>query len=332
MIDESWSSLISDIARPQRGGPVVDMGVMVSDLPSSARVVAATDDDYPTCLLDLGDAPASFRVVGELPGVARAISIVGTRRADDEALDFAYELGRHVALNGWVVVSGGAVGVDRAAHEGAIDGGGRTVVVLPTGLDAPYPPANRELFARVVEAGCLLTEVEDGVEAQPGRFLTRNRLIAALGRSTVVVQAPARSGALSTARIAQRLGRTVFSVPASPWDSRGSGNLGLLARGARICVRPGDVLSETAAGGGRPDPRPTVGSEKERSYSSLTQAEETILRALGSRARHPEDLCQRTGIPAFEVQQSILRLLVRGLVDEKPGGRYRRCRPSRKPY
>ena len=274
----------------------------------------------------------SFRVVGELPDVSRAIAVVGTRRADDEALDFAYELARHLALNGWAVVSGGAVGIDRAAHEGAIDGGGQTVAVLPTGLDAAYPRANHDLFVRVVEAGCLLTEVEDGTDPQRGRFLTRNRLIAALGRSTVVVQAPARSGALSTARIAQRLGRAVFSVPASPWDSRGSGNLGLLARGARICARPGDVLSETAPGGGSFDPRPTTADEKNHNYSNLSQAEQTILQSIRSRARHPEDLCQRTGIPAFEVQRSILRLLVRGLIEEKPGGRYRRCRPSSKPY
>ena len=305
---------------------------MISDLRSCARRVTSADAEYPPGLRDLSDAPASFRVVGELPNVTRAVAIVGTRRADDEALDFAYELGRHAALHGWVVVSGGAVGVDRAAHEGAIDGGGQTVAVLPTGLDAPYPPRNHDLFERVIDAGCLLTEVEDGVDAQPGRFLKRNRLIAALGRSTVVVQAPARSGALSTARIAQRLGRTVFSVPASPWDSRGSGTLGLLAKGARICTRPGDVLSETALGGGDSDPRPISDSKKERNYSNLTRAEETILQSLGSRARHPEDLCQRTGIPAFEVQQSILRLLVRGLIDEKPGGRYQRCRPSRKPY
>ena len=311
---------------------MVDTGRMIRDLPSCARSLTSTDDDYPDCLRDLGDAPNSFRIVGELPDVARSISIVGTRRADDEALDFAYELGRHVALNGWAVVSGGAVGIDRAAHEGAVDGGGRTVVVLPTGLDTPYPPANHDLFARVVDSGCLLTEVEDGVDAQRGRFLKRNRLIAALGRSTVVVQAPARSGALSTARLAQRLGRAVFSVPASPWDSRGSGNLGLLAKGARICVRPGDVLSETALRGGNSDPRPTVDSEKKCNYSGLTKTEQTILQSTESRARHPEDLCQRTGIPAFEVQQSILRLLVRGLIEEKPGGRYRRCRPSSKPY
>ena len=271
-------------------------------------------------------------MVGDLPDLRRAISVVGTRRADEEALDFAYSLARHAALNGVVVVSGGAIGIDRAAHEGAIDGGGATVVVLPIGFDAPYPRANHDLFRRVCEAGCLLTEVADGADAQPGRFLTRNRLIAALGRSTIVVQAPSRSGALSTARFATRLGRPVFAVPASPWDPRGSGNLSLLAKGARICVRPADVLSETALTGSGRRPTPPKKTEKAHDFSNLTQPEQTILQSLGGRARHPEDLCQRTGIPAFEVQQSILRLLVRGLIEEKPGGRYQSCRSGSQPY
>ena len=306
--------------------------VMLGDLPRLARLVTSACAGYPAALRDLSDAPSQFRIVGELPDLRRAVVIVGTRRADDEALDFAYSLARAAAINGLVVVSGGAIGVDRAAHEGAIDGGGRTVVVLPTGLDAPYPRANHDLFARVVEAGCLLTEAADDVDARPGRFLKRNRLIAALGGSTVVVQAPARSGALSTARFARRLGRPVFAVPASPWDPRGSGNLRLLGGGARICVRPGDVLSETALrAGGQPVNAPWT-SENTHGFSDLTQPEQNILQSLAGRARHAEDLCQRTGIPAFQVQQSILRLLVRGLIEERPGGRYQTCRSGRKPY
>lgn len=270
--------------------------------------------------------------MGDLFDLRRAISIVGTRRADEEALEFAYDLGRHAALEGLVVVSGGAIGIDRAAHEGAIEAGGRTVVVLPTGLDPPYPTANHDLFARVLESGCLLTEVEDGAAPQSGRFLTRNRLIAAIGRKTVVVQAPGRSGALSTAREATRLGRPVFTVPASPWDLRGSGNLMLLRRGARICARPADVLSEALPpGGGGRRQRPSH-QDKASDFNNLTQPEQTILESLGGRARHPDDLCQRTGIPAFQVQQSIVRLLVRGLIEERPGGRVRRCRHGRKPY
>lgn len=305
---------------------------MLGELSARARVLTTASDDYPSRLRDLSDAPTALRIAGELPRLHRAVSIVGTRRADDEALDFAYALGREAALRGVVVVSGGAIGVDRAAHEGAIDGGGRTLVVLPTGLDAPYPPANHDLFKRAIEAGCLLTEAEEGACAQPGRFLTRNRLIAALGHSTVVVQAPARSGALSTARIARRLGRTVFAVPASPWDSRGSGNLQLISKGARICMRPADVLSETAPERASQAARPRAKKEKPHDFNDLTQAEQTILHACGGRARHAEDLCRRTGIPAFEVQRSILGLLVRGLVEEKPGGRYQSCRRGSKPY
>jgi DNA processing protein len=305
---------------------------MLGDLSACARVVTATCDDYPAGLRDLSDAPGEFRIVGELPALRCAISIVGTRRADEEALDFAYSLAREAVLNGVVVVSGGAIGIDRAAHEGAVDGGGRTVVVLPTGLDAPYPRANHDLFRRVIGAGCLLTEMEDGADAQPGRFLKRNRLIAALGRSTVVVQAPARSGALSTARLAKRLGRPVFAVPASPWDPRGSGNLKLLSKGARICVGAADVLSETAPKGTGSAADAPENNENTYDFSNLTQPEQTILQSLGGRARHPEDLCQRTGIPVFEVQRSILRLLVQGLIEERPGGRYKSCRSGSQPY
>ena len=299
---------------------------------SRARWISAYCPDYPASLCDLGDAPYLFRVVGQLPSLCRAISIVGTRRADDEALDFAYELGRHAALSRVVVISGGAIGVDRAAHEGAVEAGGETIVVLPTGLDAPYPAVNRDLFARVVDSGCLLTEVADGTPARSGRFLTRNRLVAALGQSIVVVQAPARSGALSTARLARKLGRNVFAVPASPWDPRGSGNLRLLGGGARICARPADVLSETAPPGGGRGPKRNPVPVESNDFSTLNHNEHTILRHLTGRARHADELCQRTGIPAFQVQQSILRLLVRGLLEERPGGRYQSCRASRKPY
>jgi DNA processing protein len=184
----------------------------------------------------------------------------------------------------------------------------------------------------VVEGGCLLTEADDGTDPQPGRFLTRNRLIAALGGSTVVVQAPARSGALSTARVARGLSRPVFALPASPWDPRGAGNLRLLLGGAQVCVRPADVLSESPPPGGRRERPSSQKAQEVNDFRSLNESEQTILAGLAGRARHPDELCQRTGIPAFQVQQSILRLLVLGLIEERPGGRYQSCRAGRKPY
>lgn len=305
---------------------------MLDDLSGRARVVASTVDEYPRSLRELSDAPERLRIVGDLPDLSLSVSVVGTRLADDEALDFTYGFARTLAFRGVVVVSGGAVGIDRAAHEGALDGGGRTIVVLPIGFDRPYPAANHDLFERVVGAGCLLTEVPDGTDMQKGRFLSRNRLVAALGHSTVVIQAPARSGALSTARHAQALGRPVFTTPASPWDPRGSGNLRLLQKGARICMGPGDVLSGSAVGAGVFEASGRIKGQNNPNYSNLSPSEHQILDALRGRARHAEDLCHRTGIPAFEVQRSILSLLVRGLVEEKPGGRFQSCRRSPKPY
>ena len=186
---------------------------MSLDLSARAQAIHHLDPLYPNALRDLGDPPSVIRLVGDLPSFADAVSIVGTRRADDEALEFTYDLASALAREGISVISGGALGVDSAAHEGALDAGGCTVVVLPVGLDVPYPPANAKLFERVTRAGCLLTEVPDGADMQRGRFLKRNRLIAALAESTVVIQAPARSGALSTARHARTLGRCVFCRP-----------------------------------------------------------------------------------------------------------------------
>ena len=296
------------------------------------QTIDASSVSYPRRLRDLSDAPVALHVAGELPGLECAVAMVGTRAADDEALDFAYGLAHDLAREGVVVVSGGAIGIDRAAHEGALDAGGCTLAVLPIGLDQPYPRANHDLFRRILGAGCLVTEVPDGAAIQKGRFLTRNRLVAALGECTVVVQAPTRSGALSTARHAHALGRPVFVTPASPWDPRGSGNLALLRKGARICVGRSDVLSGSAVGEGVDREHSSGGRDGQRRWINLSPSEKRVLEALESRAGHVDELCQKTGIPALEVQRTILSLRVRGLVEERPGGRFKSCRGRSESY
>lgn len=304
----------------------------VMSLPSSCpeTSILLGSSDYPRGLCGLEAPPVELRVLGRLPSLTRSVAIVGTRHADEEAMDFTYELASSLARAGWVVVSGGALGIDRAAHEGALDAGGQTVVVLASGFDPPYPSENAELFARAAREGCLLTEQPDGTSPRPGRFLQRNRIVAGLAGATVVTQAPARSGALSTARHAGSLSRPVFATPASPWDSRSAGNLTLLLQGARVCVNANDVLSEVTP---RPD-RPAQGlpsrPRKASEFESLTVQEAQILRSLGGRARHPDELCRQSGIPASEAQRTILSLLVRGLIEERPGGRYRSCRRTRR--
>ena len=211
---------------------------------SSPRRLAPADAGWPPDLADLAAPPDELHLLGSLDALAaRRVAIVGTRRADPEALRFTLELAAALAEAGFAIVSGGALGVDAAAHEGALEVGGRTVVVLASGVVKPYPRRHADLFAQVVERGGLLLSEERDCAPHRGRFLKRNRVIAALGEATVVVQAPARSGALSTARHAAKLGRPLLAVPASPWDLRGAGGSHLLTGDARPCFGPEDVLA-----------------------------------------------------------------------------------------
>jgi DNA processing protein len=143
----------------------------------------------------------------------RAVSLVGSRAATAYGEHVAGELGYQLADRGWTVVSGGAYGIDGASHRGALAAGGPTIAVLANGVDRPYPAGHGSLFARIAENGLLISEWPPGTAPHGHRFLVRNRLIAALGRGTVVVESAARSGALATARRAQKLGRLVLAVP-----------------------------------------------------------------------------------------------------------------------
>jgi DNA processing protein len=198
---------------------------------------------YPPRLDALGSAaPKRVFFAGpmwspEVPGA----SVVGARRASEGGRAWARALGRALAEGGWSTVSGGALGIDGAAHRGALEGGGRTLVVLPAPVDDPAPLRHRGLFREVVEAGgTLLSEYE----RRQGRFAfsKRNRLIAALGDVVVVVEARARSGTRHTAEAARRLGRPLLVKRWPPGDARGEGGRDLAALGARWVDAPDEVL------------------------------------------------------------------------------------------
>ena len=281
------------------------------------------DPSFPPALRELPRAPVSLRVEGTLPGFTRAVAIVGTRYADDDALELTHAIARELARAGVIVVSGGARGIDAAAHEGAIDGGGVTVVVAAGGLDHPYPPEHEPLFARVIETGgAVLTEANDSDEPLARRFLQRNRLVAALAQAVLVVQAPARSGALSTAACAKRLGRALLAVPGAPWDPRATGCIGLLRAGATVCTSARDLLSLPALGGDgarsvSPDP-----VEKSFTFNDMDADSLAVLAQLGRRARHVDEVARGAGMPISRAQAVLLRLLLRGVVEDRGGGRF----------
>ena len=283
------------------------------------------DPGWPDGLADLPDAPHFLRCAGEMPSFSRAVAIVGTRHADEEATEFAFDLAADLARADCTIVSGGARGIDVAAHRGALSAGGTTVVIQAGGLRHLYPSAHVPLFDTIAAGrGLLMSEVDDDTPPTKGRFLARNRLIAAMGKVTVVVQAPSRSGALSTAAQATKLKRPLFAVPSSPWDPRGSGCVTLLQRGAKICTSARDVLSVTVPGGVQPPRSGSDASGKLNKIEGLEGDERTLGQALSLRPRHTDELVRATGLPVLRVQQAIVTLLLAGHAVERGAGWYAR--------
>lgn len=289
---------------------------------SPLRQLDASALDWPRGLNDLARPPRALALAGTLPELSHAVAIVGTRRPDAQAAAFTRALARELARAGCPVISGGALGIDTEAHRGALEAGGRTLSVLATGLEPPYPAQNRELFSAICEHGALVSEALAPVPGHPSTFLARNRLIAALAAVVIVVQAPLRSGALSTAAHARKLGRRLLAVPHAPWDVRGAGCLTLLAGGAGVCRSSADVLSLAAPEGGKPPPKHPGRPEKAELCRELDGDERTVVEALNEGASTADGLCEATGLSAPRVQRAILMLLLSKVIQEVSCGRY----------
>ena len=208
---------------------------------AGGRLVTVRDADYPERLRHLALPPPVLYLRSELPP-GPAVAIVGSRNADPYGLEAAGLFARALAAAGVVVVSGFARGVDAAAHEGALAGGGYTVAVLGCGVDIVYPVEHRALAAEVAGRGALVSELPCGTLPRPFNFPVRNRIIAALALGTLVIQATPRSGSLITARHALELGREVFALPGRIFDERSLGPNALLRDGAVLVQHPKDVL------------------------------------------------------------------------------------------
>ena len=293
-------------------------------LPTAPSELRPADRGWPIGLAYLTPAhrPPLLFVAGELPDLRGAVAIVGTRYADEAALEFTHSLAAALARAGRAVVSGGAGGIDAAAHRGCLEAGGRTVAVLATGFARAYPAQHAGLFATIAAQGALVCEQRDPRELAGRSFLERNRLVAALADAVVVVQAPARSGALSTAHWARQLRRRLFVVPAAPWDVRGEGCLALVRSGAQICTSATDVLSVAGPGGGR-GPRSTRTRAKETNDDGeLSEPARAVWKLLRRGPRYPDELGVCLDMPAARVQEALLTLQLVGRVRRRADGWY----------
>jgi DNA processing protein len=274
-----------------------------------------------------------IRGAGEVAELGiRSVGIVGSRAAtaygEQVTAEFAYAL----ASRDVMVISGGAYGIDAAAHRAALAARGRTVIVSAGGLDRPYPPSNATLFERAAESGLLVSESPPGCAPQRRRFLTRNRLIAAMSTGVVVVEAAARSGASNTATHARTLGRPLMAVPGPVTSPMSAGCHALLRRDedpAILVTCADDVLAVVGAPGeglsGPAEPPADVRSELEL-LDPLSQA---VFEGVPARRfARPEELAARSGVPALDVVRVLPTLDLAGLIEESEGG-YRVARRVR---
>ncbi len=278
---------------------------------------------FPPELAALGDAPGSLWVRGELPPPPR-VAVVGARRADAYGLEAAAEIAAGLSRAGVAVVSGGAAGVDTAALEASLRAGGRAVAVLGTGVDVAYPRANRALFERLAAEGALLSEYPPGAPGRAYHFPRRNRLVAALSAAVVVVRAAPRSGSLITARLARAQGRAVLAVPGPAGEELSAGCHALLRQGARLVEGAADVLEVLGLGADAGQAAPPARAQE----PALEPDERRLWEALGPEACAVDSLVDRTGWSSARVAALLLQMECKGLVEHRPGMRYRRGAPA----
>lgn len=267
------------------------------------------DPGYPTALQRTqGPRAKPLAVLGELEEDLAAVAIVGARRATAGAVADAERLARELVGAGLVVVSGGAYGVDAAAHRGALSVGGRTVAVLGTGLDVVYPERHRELFDQIVASGgALVSPFPDGTPPRASNFVARNAIISGMSRAVVVIEAELRSGSLTTARWARVQGKLLGAMAGS------SGTARLLGQGAFVVRSAADVLD-------------AIAGTQARSAPAVPDGEVTqVWQALPAQGGvDQESLAVTVGLPLRAVTRALSRLELLGLATVAPGRRYQR--------
>lgn len=284
------------------------------------ELVCRCEPVYPAGLAALAAPPAVIHVAGGRDRLhslceceCECVAVVGARRASDYGLEVARSLGRGLGAAGVTVVSGMALGIDSAAHAGAVEVTASTIAVLPGPANRPYPAGRRRLYRSILQAGVAVSELPPGAAVRRWCFTARNRTIAALAGLTVVVEAGSGSGSLITARLAEELGRAVGAVPGRVTSPLAEGPNDLLARGAQVVRGPGDVLDQLfGAEPGRPrvDLRPPIGPLEAAVLDAIAQGSD-VAAALA-----------RAGLSPEQGMAALSSLELNGRLRRGAGGRY----------
>lgn len=296
------------------------------------HIVTLADPAYPAALLDLHDAPLLLYANGNLDVLAHpGLAIVGARNATQSGQETATDFAATLASKGWCIISGLASGIDQAAHKGALKAGPQsagTIAVMGTGLDLVYPAAHRDLAHQISDHGLLLSEFPLGSRAMPHHFPRRNRIVAALAKGVLVVEAAKQSGSLITARLAGELGREVFAIPGSIHSPLARGCHALIRQGAKLVESAQDILDELGnvqhtfklEPGNPSNARPVQ-------HDNLPEELRPILERIDFAPLTPEQLMRRTGLLATQLPAVLAELELAGCIEPLADGRFQRIKP-----
>jgi DNA processing protein len=286
------------------------------------HLVTLGDTNYPPLLLQMADPPLMLYVAGHMSALHQPnkIAIVGSRNPTPQGLINAQQFATALGEAGLCVVSGLALGVDGAAHEGALQGGAQTIAVVGTGLDRIYPKRHFDLAHRIAERGAIVSEYPLGTAPLPAHFPQRNRIIAGLSLGTLVVEAAVASGSLITARLASEMGRDVFAIPGSIHAPQSRGCHALIRQGAKLVESAQDVLEDLQLAPSKATPCNGV--------AEAAADPDGLLKAMGSDPVSLDALQARTGLDIATLQARLLEFELDGEVGRLPGGLLQRTAQS----
>ncbi len=292
------------------------------------HIVTLHDERYPELLKQIADPPTLLYVQGDVSLLAQwQIALVGSRNPSASGADTAYEFSRYLAQGGITISSGLAMGIDAAAHKGALAAGGKTIAVVGTGLDRVYPAKNKALAHDIARHGALVSEFPLGTPPKAENFPRRNRIISGLSLGTLVVEAAIRSGSLITARMAMEQGREVFAIPGSIHNPLARGCHKLIRDGAKLVETANDILEELGALANVQQSQYENEPRQDTGVPELDKDYQLLLDNLGYDPIQIDALIDRCGLTADAVSSMLLLLELQGQVESLPGGRYVQIRP-----
>jgi DNA processing protein len=284
------------------------------------HVVTLQDEEYPALLREIYDPPIVLYVKGTLDNKDRnGVALVGSRQTSHYGIEVARKLAYQLAYVGVTVVSGGARGIDTAAHQGALSAKGRTIAVLGTGINIVFPPENAELFERIAASGAIVSQYPFNRKADKQSFAIRNRIVAGMTLGAVVVEANLTSGALITANFATEYGRQIFAVPGRIDSPRSKGCHDLIKKGAKLCEGAEDILSEFEYLFPPSNKSPSANETGVLPALALSEHEQKVYDALDGEPTPMDEVIRHTGLPSSAVSVALLSLEMKRAVRQIPG-------------